>query len=271
MKKKILGIALVILVLTGFFGWRHYTSAYPYGRSHCCIKVLTMSLIMYAENHSGLFPTGKETAEKSLALLANTNYGINAEILRGKTVPVETTQRALDHGAFGPDSTGWHYIEGLTTSDDTELAIIWDKVGLDHNGRNVNGGREVGFVDGSTRFVSGKGWAAFVANQQNLLNARDAFAKNGISRLLAKIQLPDGTILDEWEGAYELEKKTTSGSGKETGSNHDLKFNNLLQNDGDVQLILRLTEKKLQSKPVTIQILNRQPSVREILFEMEEY
>jgi len=52
-------------------------------------------------------------------------------LVTGKTVPIEVAQAALArYGKLGPDSCGWHYVEGLTEADDPEIAILWDKVGL---------------------------------------------------------------------------------------------------------------------------------------------
>jgi hypothetical protein len=75
---------------------------------------------------------GGGTPEGSLSLLFS-NY-VDAYTLRGKTVPLNVTEEGLETGKLGPDSCGWHYVEGLTDTDDPQIAILWDKVGLGHNG-----------------------------------------------------------------------------------------------------------------------------------------
>jgi hypothetical protein len=143
---------------------------YPYGMSHSCIKCLGGSLHHYAHDHGGAFPTG---------VLHRPPYEVNAEILRGKTVPLRVTQKALDEsGALGLDSCGWHYVEGLTSSDNSKIAVVWDKVGLDHNGgRLPDGGHEVCFVDGHTTTISALKWQSFLEEQERLLAERQRYGE----------------------------------------------------------------------------------------------
>ena len=119
-------------------------------------------------------------------------------------------------------------------------------------------------------FVPGSQWASFIANQEKLLASRDEFAKKGLPRLTAKIKLPDGKILEQLDGPYELESKTTNSSGKESGSGPQLQWYQIPWED-DVTLILNLRNQKLRSKPITLPIKNYIPSSREFLFEMENY
>ena len=139
----------------GYIKWH-----YPYGPSHCCIGGLCTALRCYALDHNGKFPAGGGTPEASLSLLFG-NY-VDAYTLRGKTVPPNVTQAALrETGKLGPDSCGWHYVEGLTDSDDAQIAILWDKVGLGHNGERIKGGgHEVCYLDGSHRFIRASKWPA---------------------------------------------------------------------------------------------------------------
>ena len=117
----------------------------------------------------------------SLGLLHRPSYDLDAEILRGKTVAIEVVQRVLDQGGLlGPDTCGWHYAEGLTQNDDRRLALLWDKVGLGHNGeRYPDGSRQVVFVGCEVRMVSGAEWPKFLEEQRELLSKRDAAAVRG--------------------------------------------------------------------------------------------
>jgi hypothetical protein len=127
---------------------------------------------MYAREHNGFFPAGGPTPEASLSFLY-TN-GLSAMVLRGKTVPLKVTQAALvKDGVLGPESCGWHYVEGLKDMDDPNIAIVWDKVGLNHNGRRFKGGgHEVIRLDGSTHYVSGPVRPKFLEDQKQLLATR---------------------------------------------------------------------------------------------------
>ena len=171
-------IALVFLIVLTLFGMlvggaKLYVAwKYPYGPSHCCDKILSMGLWRYAEEHGGAYPTGEATSEASLSLLYP-QYA-DANLLRGKIVPLEVVQAVLDRGErLGPDTCGWHYVEGLRRDDNPRIAITWDKVGLGHNGeRTSDGGRTVQFVDGNHEYIPGAQWAEFLRDQERLLAER---------------------------------------------------------------------------------------------------
>jgi hypothetical protein len=144
---------------------------YPYGWSHCCDKALYIALARYAQDHGGRYPSGEATPEASLSLLYP-KY-IDADTLRGKTVPLEVVEYVLKQGKrLGPDTCGWHYVEGITDKDDPELALVWDKAGLGHNGERLSGGgHDVVFRYG-VRYVSGADWPEFMKKQEELLAKR---------------------------------------------------------------------------------------------------
>lgn len=146
---------------------------FPYGRSHCCDKCLMFDLHRYAEEHGGAYPAGEATPEASLSLLYP-DY-CEAEILRGKTVPVEVVQAILDRGErLGPDTCGWHYVEGLRLDDDRRFALCWDKVGLGHfGGRLSDGGHTVLFVNLGYEYVNGSRWEKFLEEQKRLWEERN--------------------------------------------------------------------------------------------------
>lgn len=147
--------------------------SYPYGRSHCCLKALGLSLLQYAEKHNGHFPAGAGSPEASLSLLFREGYDVDAEVLRGKTVPVEKVRSILERGELlGPNTCGWHYVEGLTMSDDPGLALVWDKVGLGHNGEDRGGGHSVWFLHGPEEVIPASKWPDFLKRQEELMAAR---------------------------------------------------------------------------------------------------
>jgi hypothetical protein len=164
-------VVVVVAVLYGAFRVYWYWE-YPYGLSHCCDSGLFHAMLAYAEEHGGVFPSGEETPEASLCLLYPELAGANA--LRGKTVPLEVVAEILESGRrLGPETCGWHYVEGLTTKDDSRIAILWDKIGLGHNGNRLSeGGHYVVFLSGSSDYIPESKWPAFLAEQEELLRHR---------------------------------------------------------------------------------------------------
>jgi hypothetical protein len=275
-KSKKIFFALLALIATAVLAeqaWSRYT--YPYGASHCCILVLGSSLEAYAQDHGGRFPSGGDSPEASLSLLYS-NY-IDAYTLRGKTVPLQTVERALKaNGKLGPESCGWHYVEGLTLADDPRIAIVWDKVGLGHDGQRLkNGAHEVRFVGGDREFISRANWPEFLKNQQELLEHGSTEVVRGIPALTASIRLPTGQILTNCSGPYELRTieigKESSGHGSESGSNLELVWYRLMLDEGQLTWVLTLPDEKLRSKPVTFSVKNGRATPSSVVFEMENY
>ncbi|WP_020472658.1 hypothetical protein [Zavarzinella formosa] len=168
-KRAVIFIALVAVLRV--VGGVIYDHRYPHGWSHCCDKQLYMALLNYADQHDGWFPKGEATPEASLSLLhRNSPEEVSANLLRGKTVPVEVVQARLDAGdLLTPETCGWHYVEGLRPGDDSRLALFWDKAGLGHNGERQYGGRHwVTLLDGSISCIPGEKWEEFLAEQDRL-------------------------------------------------------------------------------------------------------
>jgi hypothetical protein len=166
---------VVVLVLLGGLtgaGWLGYRRAYPYGWSHSCDKGLMFALMHYAQDHGGDHPKGEATPEASLSLLYP-KYA-NEYVLQGKTIPIETVQAALaDGGKLGPDTCGWHYVEGLQDKDHRRFALVWDKVGLGHNGERLrSGGHFVIFVGGEIEYIPESNWGDFLQEQEQLHKKR---------------------------------------------------------------------------------------------------
>src|SRR5262249_2042226 len=121
MRTLLKGMLITAAVLASLYGAGRYLYRlkFPYGYSHCCDAVLMMTLDNYAKTHAGRYPAGEASPEASLSLLYYGPYEVGAETLRGKTVPAEVVRRLFDAGKLlDPDSCGWHYVEGLTNSDD---------------------------------------------------------------------------------------------------------------------------------------------------------
>jgi hypothetical protein len=126
----------------------------------------------YANDHGGAYPAGGNSPEASLGLLYP-NYA-NEYVLQGKTVPINVVQAALAGGGrLGSDTCGWHYVEGLRNTDNRRLALVWDKIGLGHNGQRLRaGGHNVIFVGGGIEYIPEAEWGEFLAEQEQLHKKR---------------------------------------------------------------------------------------------------
>ncbi|MDZ4686328.1 MAG: hypothetical protein SH850_14770 [Planctomycetaceae bacterium] len=147
-----------------------HRKSYPYGPSHSCDSGLYLSLLNYASRHGGWFPDGELTPEASLSLLHfDQPGGSDAEILRGKTVPLGVVQERFDRREMlTPETCGWHYVSGLRSDDDPRLALFWDKVGLGHNGEQLpDGNRTVCLIRGR-QDIRGADWPKFLLEQERL-------------------------------------------------------------------------------------------------------
>jgi hypothetical protein len=270
MVKLIVVFGVLTATYVGYVKWK-----YPYGWSHCCIAGMGIALASYAQEHNGRFPSGGDTPEASLSLLFS-NY-VDAYWLRGKTVPLKVTETALrQNGKLGPESCGWHYVEGLTEADDPQIAILWDKVGLGHNGERLkHGGHEVALVNGGHEFIPGPQWPEFLEKQKQLLAQRDEKAKRATPALIARIRLPDGQITDIAEGTYSLRTKSKSedgpGSGNESGQSGSLRWLHLYPENGTITFELDLLDKHLRSRPVSVVVTNGRAIPDAVVFEVQPY
>jgi hypothetical protein len=171
-RRRVVLFILTVLVGAAGCGWLYYRWSFPYGWSHSCDKQLMFALHQYAKDHGGDYPGGEATPEASLSLLYP-NYA-DEYILQGKTVPLDVVKVTLERGdRLGPDTCGWHYVEGLTLDDDRRFALCWDKIGLGHNGQRLaDGGRTVLFVNMGYEYIAGAKWQEFLAEQERLLGER---------------------------------------------------------------------------------------------------
>ena len=201
----------------------------------------------------------------------------DANMLRGMTVPLETTRRVLENGQLlDAKSCGWHYVEGLTKSDNPQLALLWCKEALQHDGsRGKSGSREVLRVDGRRTSISAAKWPDFLANQKQLLEKRSASEINGEPLVRAVVELPDHTRVEKVEGHYVMDhsshSKDSSGSGSRSSSSLDvseLTWYWAPVQDGSETRTLMFSN--MTSDPVTVNFINGVPDVREVVFRMKE-
>jgi hypothetical protein len=276
-KWLMIGVTFVAVVIGTMYGWYRYN--FPYGPSHCCLKGIGLALENYAMTNNGRFPAGAGCPEASLSLLYREGYGIGAEDLRGKTVAVDKVKAILDRGELlDPDSCGWHYVEGLTHADDSRLALVWDKVGLGHNGQRLSdGGHSVWFVGGPEEVIPGSQWQQFLVKQEELMAARTEAAKKGLPALTAKVRLPSGETVDHFDAIYKLEESRNTPSGEEDGSGWSsaarlesdrLRWYHVRPVDGT--LTLKLSLNGWESAPVTVHVSKGVANPDRVIFEMQE-
>jgi len=274
LKWSALVLAILGVIVGAVLGWYRYT--FPYGSTHCCLKQLGLALHNYADLYDGHFPSGGGCPEASLSLLYRGGFGMDGWILCGKTKSPEVAQEILERGELlGPGTCDWHYVEDLTLCDDYRLALVWDKVGLGHNGQRLpHGGHSVCRRDGSEEVVPESEWQQFLDEQAQLMAARTDKAKKGLPVLTAKVRLPSGEIVDHYSASYSLHKTCTSasgngGSGSSSGASldaTDLRWRRL--NDASYTFVLSLGYWK--SKPVEVRVSQGIAVPEAIIFEMQE-
>ena len=188
-RKWLIVLLLIIAALIGA-GYAWYRYNYPYGQKHACLKQLGLSLYQYAGSHAGHYPAGGDCPEASLSLLYREPENPGAYVLSGKTKSAEAAEEILKRGELlGPDTCDWHYVEGFTVYDDPRLALVWDKVGLGHNGERLrNGGHSVWRVGCGEEIVPASEWPEFLAEQERLMAARTEAAKKGLPEVRANVR-----------------------------------------------------------------------------------
>jgi hypothetical protein len=272
LRRLVILLTVLVVSVAGLIGaayiWHRYT--FPYGSSHRCLKGLGMALRIYAERHNGQYPTGGGCPEASLSLLYRDDHEIDGYLLCGKTKSAEAAQAILERGELlGPDTCDWHYVEGLTLNDDYQIAIVWDKIGLDHNGRRLpSGGHSVLRLSGIEEVIPASEWQQFLEEQKQLLAVRTEAARKGLPVLTAKIRLPSGKIVDHFNGSFSLSYTQGNGGGSTSGGELDastLRWHKMF--DGDYTFTLTLNH--LHSNPVDVHVSDGIATPSSILFEMQ--
>ncbi len=213
MMTKIYWFVAVLVLVVGAVGggWLWYRWKYPFGWSHSCDKQLMFALDAYAGDHGGVYPAGEETPEASLSLLYP-KYA-NGYVLQGKTVPLEVVRATLERGErLGPDTCGWHYVEGLRRGDDPRLALFWDKAGLGHNGERLpDGGHTVFFVRLHSEYIPGAAWEGCLLEQWRLQKQR-AVKRSKQALALSTCRQPSDHVRRCWAVDLILGRKSRSGA-----------------------------------------------------------
>lgn len=145
-------------------GCRH--DARPYGDRQAALFQVGAALRNYAADHGGSFPSGAD-AYSALARLYPDYCTPGAE-LAGLSGGVEKVTSALREGRSISNLTSWVYVPGLTRTDDTRLAILWESKPALINGCER---RPVVLLSFEITNVPIKEWGNFLAGQSNMLSA----------------------------------------------------------------------------------------------------
>ncbi|MFL5339827.1 MAG: hypothetical protein ACJ8F7_06725 [Gemmataceae bacterium] len=126
-------------------------------------RAMQTALLEYADRHGGCFPKGEASPEASLGLLHRENPElVTANVLRGRAGPEAGEP-------LTPQSSGWHYAEGLRRFDDSRLALAWEKAAPSCSDALLFGkGRFVVSVGGVAEYVLAERWETFLAEQERL-------------------------------------------------------------------------------------------------------
>jgi hypothetical protein len=199
MQRKWRRVLLVLLLLAGLSiagGWA-YVRSHPlvfnesfWSHAHC-IKAGALGLLGYADAHGGNLPTHPEGYGDALLLIDE----IYADTLTGPGYDGNVLVKAKQQREHLPEEEcGRVYIQGLTTNlkaGASKIVILFDKLptpGGDHchflARLSAPLGREVGYADAHSEFVSEEDWPAFAQQQIGLLIA-EGIGREEAERLYA--------------------------------------------------------------------------------------
>lgn len=161
-----------------------------FGHAHCMPQALG-ALNQYAAEHFGKFPAHTNGYGDALLLLSP-EYA-DWPVLTGPGYNADNSAQWKKSGANAPESEfGRIYVQGLTTTNDPEIALLFDKLptpGGDHCHLLTRLWtplkREVGFVRGDFRAVRESKWPEFAKNQIELL-VKDGFDRAAAEALYAE-------------------------------------------------------------------------------------
>jgi len=157
-----------------------------------CIKGTYLTLMGYAEDHHGQFPSHTNGFGDAVVMLLKEE----PESARNFTAPGDDGHLLAEcarTGAHMPeDRCTRTYVQGLSANNDPQIALVFDRYptrGGDHFRRPWGPPqREVCFIGDSMRIIDEKNWPAFRARQIELLVAAH-FPRADAEKLYAPISV----------------------------------------------------------------------------------
>ena len=160
---KVIALVLVLSVagLYGLFRFNH-----PFGYRTCFLPCMMSALIIYAHENSDRYPDGSDAYAALQKLYPEAMP--DAEVLAGISGSKKATARVLAVGGhLTSNESSWVYIPGLSTTNEPNTILIYERrPGLAFNGSRASG-RAVGFVDGSHGQMSEQEFQQLLQTQQN--------------------------------------------------------------------------------------------------------
>jgi hypothetical protein len=187
----------LVVVLMGAVCASLYVRSHPlvfneslWGHAHCMPQV-GLALRMYANEHGGQYPVHTNGYGDALLLLGEagpyyflTGPGHNTQVFANAWAAKSDVDESL---------CGRVYVQGLNPTNDSGIAILFDKIAAppDHCQfpRRLWAGfvREVCFVDGDWRAVPVDQWDAFAQKQIDLL-VDAGFTRKDAERLYGEVK-----------------------------------------------------------------------------------
>lgn len=133
------------------------------------MRSMYAALSMYAHDHDGRFPVSESGPYDALRLLYPDYVPIGSE-LAGVSGSIPAVLSALQIGMLSSNETSWVYVQGLITSNDHRIAVLWERqFGLYGNGRKADDNtRAVLLIGGDITNVHESAWRSFLADQESL-------------------------------------------------------------------------------------------------------
>jgi hypothetical protein len=164
LRRSAVAVSLLFLLFVGgaILVYRH---TYPYGVRPASLPIMIEALRAYSTDKAGAFPDAGANPLEALRKLYP-KYLADPLPLAGLSGDRQLLkQQILEGSAITEAASSWVYWPGLSSDDDPEIAVIWERrSGLRFNGSRAQG-HEVGFVGGYMRQVSDGNWEAFVKEQ----------------------------------------------------------------------------------------------------------
>ncbi len=185
-RRRWLLVALVLLCVCWVYIHLHpleFISAHRH-----CIKIGGLQLASYADGHNGQFPTHPKGYGNALLLVDEDSF----PMLTGPGYDAKPFHKAkLSGQGLAEEDCGRVYVQGLKTTSNSDIAILFDKLptpGGDHCHLPfrlwARLGREVWLINCTLLFVLESEWPEFAKKQVELL-VKEGFNRQEAERLYA--------------------------------------------------------------------------------------
>lgn len=185
--------AFILLVVSAAFYVRTHPLVFNesfLNHAHC-LPQAGVAFRSYAADNAGQFPSHTNGYGDALLLLMP--YAVTWSVLTGPGYDSSAGRRWEQSGADVPEAEcGRVYVQGLTETNNPEIAILFDKIptpGGDHchllRRMRASLSRDVMFIDGSQQGVLESKWPDFSKSQIELL-VKDGYDRASAERLYAE-------------------------------------------------------------------------------------